>query len=153
MKKILIALDYNPAAEKVAEAGYALATAMHAEVTLVHVVTDPVYYAAEYSPIMGYQGAYTEETVAVFNNIRIEAEKFLAAAASHLGDENIKIKALDGETADAILEYSKNSEADLIVLGSHRHKGLERLFVTDVAAYILKHSKIPLFIIPTADEK
>ena len=97
---------------------------MHAEVTLVHVVTDPVYYAAEYSPIMSYQGAYTEGTVAVFNDIKKEVWKFLAAVAKHLGDEKIKINVLDGEIEDAIIEYSKSSKPDLIVIGSHRHKGL-----------------------------
>ena len=121
MKKILIALEYNPSSEKVAEAGYALAKAMHAGVTLVHVITDPAYYAAEYSPIMGYQGAYTEGAVAVFNDIKKEAWRFLAAAAKHLGDEKIKINVLDGEIEDAIIEYSKSSKADLIVISSHCH--------------------------------
>jgi phosphomannomutase len=57
MKKVLIALDYNPTAQKVAEAGFSMAKAMGAEVVLLHVVTDPVYYSsAEYSPIMGFSG-------------------------------------------------------------------------------------------------
>jgi len=56
-KKVLIALDYNPTAKKIAENGYALAKAMHAEVILLHVVADPVYYSStEYSPIMGFVG-------------------------------------------------------------------------------------------------
>jgi nucleotide-binding universal stress UspA family protein len=150
MKKILIALEYNPSAEKVAETGYALAKAIKADVTLVHVVTDPAYYAMAYSPILGYEGAYTEGAVAIVNDLKKEAWKFLAAAVKHLGDENIKTKVLDGEIEDAILNYSKTCNADLIVMGSHSHKGLERLFVTDLAAHILRHSKIPLFIIPIA---
>lgn len=46
MKKILIALDYDPTAEKIAETGYALATAMKAEVVLVHVIAEPAYYSS-----------------------------------------------------------------------------------------------------------
>ena len=38
MKKILIALDYDPPAQKIAETGYALAKDMNAEVVLLHVV-------------------------------------------------------------------------------------------------------------------
>ena len=57
MKKILIALDYDPTAQKIAEAGYSLATAMAAEVVLLHVISDPVYYSSrDYSPIMGFNG-------------------------------------------------------------------------------------------------
>lgn len=149
MKRILIALDYNPSAEKVAETGYALAKAMQSEVTLVHVITDPAYYAMEYSPIMGYQGTYTTDTIALIDDIKKEAEKFLAASVTHLGDSSIKTIVLEGETTDAIIEYSKDWDADLIVMGSHSHKGLDGLLATDTAAYVLKHSKIPLLAIPT----
>jgi nucleotide-binding universal stress UspA family protein len=152
MKKILIALDYNPSAENVAEAGYMIAKAMHAEVTIIHVMTEPAYYAMEYSPIMGYQGGYTEGTIAVGKDIKKEAENFLAATVLHLGDSNIKTKVLDGETTGSILKFSEDWNADLIVMGSHSHHGLERLFESDTAAHVLKHSKIPLLAIPTEDK-
>ena len=42
MKKILIALDYDKTAKKVAEAGYSMARAMEAEVVVLHVISDPV---------------------------------------------------------------------------------------------------------------
>ena len=37
MKKILIALDYNPTAQKVAEVGFSMAKSMNAKVLLLHV--------------------------------------------------------------------------------------------------------------------
>ncbi len=148
MKKILIALDYNPSAEKVAAAGYALAKAMNAKLAIVHVIAEAAYYAMDYSPIMGYQGAYTTGTVAMAEDIKKEAENFLAATIDHLGDNTIQTKVLDGETEDSILKYSDEWNADCIVMGSHSHKGLERLLVHDVAVHILKHSKIPLLLIP-----
>src|SRR5665648_427725 len=53
MKKVLIALDYDPTAQKVAEVGFSMAKDMNAEVTLLHVISDPAYYSAvlEYSSI------------------------------------------------------------------------------------------------------
>jgi nucleotide-binding universal stress UspA family protein len=148
MKNILIAIDYNQSAQKVAETGYALAKAMNAEVTVVHVIADAAYYAEEYSPIMGFRGSYAMGTMALANDVKQEAKDFLAATVKHLGDDKIKTKALAGDIEDAILKYCKSRKIDLIVIGSHSHKGLERLFVTDVAAHLLKHSKIPLLIIP-----
>ena len=56
-KKVIIALDYDPTAQKVAEVGFSMAKAMKAEVILLHVISDPVYYSTvEYSPIMGFNG-------------------------------------------------------------------------------------------------
>ena len=153
MKKILIAIDYNPTAEKVAETGYALAKAMGADVALVHVITEPAYYAMDYSPIMGYQGGYTTGTVEVIEDIKKEAAHFLSASVKHLGGNNIITAVLDGETTEAIIKYSIEWNADLIVLGSHKHHGLNKLFSSDTAAEILRHSKIPLLAIPTAEDK
>lgn len=152
MKKILIAVDYNPSAEKVAETGYAMAKSLGAEVTIVHVITDAAYYAIDYSPIMGYQGGYTAGTMELIEDIKKEAELYLAASVKHLGDSQIKTVVLEGDTIDSIITYSQEWPADLIVMGSHSHRGLERLFVSDVATHVLKQSKIPLLIIPVEDK-
>jgi len=151
VKRILIALDYNPSAEKVAATGYTLAKALGAEVVLVHVITEPEYYALEYSPIMGYQGGFSAGTIALAEDIKKEAENFLTASVAHLGNNGIQSIVLEGDTAESILKYSQDWNADLIVMGSHSHKGLDRLFVTDMAASILKNSKIPLLTIPTEE--
>jgi nucleotide-binding universal stress UspA family protein len=152
MKKILVALDYSPAAEKVAMAGYAFAKSMRAEVILAHVITEPAFYAMDYSPIMGYTGSYTTGALEVVEDIKKEAENFLAAAAKHLGDAAITTKVLEGETADAILEFAIECKADLVVIGSHSHQGIDRLFSTAIATHLLKHSAIQLLVIPTDDK-
>ena len=55
MKKVLIALDFDPVAQKIAESGYALAKSMNAKVVLLHVVSDAAYYSSlNYSPMMGF---------------------------------------------------------------------------------------------------
>jgi nucleotide-binding universal stress UspA family protein len=151
MKKILVALDYNPSAEKVAEMGNLLAKAIKADLILVHVIREPEYYSPDYSPLMGFQGSYTTDVMGPIENIKKEAANFLAAIAQHLGGHAIKTKILEGEITEAILEYSKSCNANFIVMGTHRHKGIDRLLIPDVAAHILKHSRIPLLTIPTGD--
>ena len=57
MKKVLIAVDYDPTAQKVAETGFDLAKSMGAEIILLHVITEPIYYSSQdYSPILGFSG-------------------------------------------------------------------------------------------------
>lgn len=56
-KKVLIALDYNPTAKKVAEVGYSIANAMGADCLLVHILSTPIIYTSvNYDPIMGFSG-------------------------------------------------------------------------------------------------
>jgi nucleotide-binding universal stress UspA family protein len=64
MKKILIALDYDPTAQKVAETGHKLAKAMNARTILLHVISDAPYYSSlNYSPIMGFGGFSNVDTI------------------------------------------------------------------------------------------
>ena len=64
MKKILIALDYNPSAQNVAETGHDLAKAMNAQTILLHVISEVTNYSSlNYSPIMGFGGFSDVDTV------------------------------------------------------------------------------------------
>ena len=57
MKKILIALDYDPSAQKVAEIGFLFGKAMKAEITLLHVMADPISYKiTEHVKIIEFAG-------------------------------------------------------------------------------------------------
>ena len=62
MKRILIAIDYHPVSEKVAEAGYKLAKQLDAKVCLLHVMANVSYYGIDYPTFMGYSG-YDEMAV------------------------------------------------------------------------------------------
>ena len=153
MEKILIAIDYTPSAKKVVEAGYKIAKALNATIILAHAITDPDLYGMPYSTIivMGYETGFPADLKANIEHIKKEAQNYLDATVLHLGDKNILTIVLEGEADEAILEYSKKQKVDLIVMGSHRHKGIDRLLLPDVAVKVLKHSKIPLLTIPTND--
>jgi nucleotide-binding universal stress UspA family protein len=150
MKKILIALDYNPTAEKIADAGYALAKATNAEVILMHVVSEPTYYSSlDYSPIMGYSGFGTLDMLNDLNEFKKASQDFLEQSKKHLGDERITILVGEGDCADAILNAAKEWNVDTIVMGTHSRRGLDKILMGSIAEKVLHHSPVPLFIIPT----
>jgi nucleotide-binding universal stress UspA family protein len=152
MKKVLIALDYNPTAQKVAETGYTLAKSLNAEVTLLHVLTDPVFYAtSEFSPIMGYDG-YVDVSPTVLDSIeglKGASLQYLDKTRQHLGDQSIKTVVKEGDFADVILETARELQSDIIVIGSHSQKWLENILMGSVTEKVMHLSTIPLFIIPT----
>lgn len=156
MKKILIALDYSPTAKKVAETGFLLAKLMKAEVTLLHVISDPVYYSStEYSPIMGYTGNMEMAQFQLDSIAGLEkaSQNFLDKTKLHLGDNSIETIVMEGDFADAILKTAKKIHADLIVMGSHSHKWLENILMGSVTEKVLHLTTIPLLIIPTKKSK
>lgn len=153
MKKICIALDYNPTSEKVAKIGYAYAKALNAQVVLAHVITDPSFYGIEYSPFLGYDTSFgmgsMEGSMKLENEIEKGAENFLSTAAQHLGSRDIGTVVLNGDTADAILDYTAENKIDLLVIGTHSHSAFENMMVGNTAIKVLKHAKVPLLIVPT----
>jgi nucleotide-binding universal stress UspA family protein len=151
IKKVLIALDYNPTAQKVAEDGYSLAKATKAEVTLLHVTSDPVLYSS--LDVMGasYAG-YANLELLNFETVegREEISKhFLDKSKLHLGDKSIKILVKEGSSAEVIKETAENLHVDVIVMGSHSQRWLENIVLGSVTEKVLHHTSIPLFIVPT----
>lgn len=152
MKKILIALDYNPTAQKVAETGYALAKAMKAKAILLHVISDVTYYSSlNYSPIMGFGGFSSVDTVQTdtIEEIKKIAQTYLDKSKHHLGDERIQTIVRNGDYGETILKTANELDVDIIVMGTHSRRGLEKILVGSVAEKVLHHSLIPVFIIPT----
>jgi nucleotide-binding universal stress UspA family protein len=156
MKTILIAMDYDPTAQKVAETGYALAKAMNAKAFLLHVISDPVYYSStEYSPIMGYTGYMDMGQIQLesVDGLKDASEKYLIKIREHLGDKNIPTIIKEGDFADSILATASEIKADVIVMGSHGRRWLDEILMGSVTEKVLHHSSVPLFIIPTKKQK
>jgi nucleotide-binding universal stress UspA family protein len=156
MKKVLIALDYSPTAQKVAEVGFSMAKSMNAEVVLLHVITDPVFYSTSgYSPIMGFKGYMDMGPVQLesVDGLKKASLEYLDKSRQHLGDKTIKTMVKEGDFADSILETAKELHADIIVIGSHSRKWLENILMGSVTEKVLNHTSIPLVIIPTKQKK
>jgi len=152
MKKVLIALDFDPTAQKVAEKGFSFSKTMNAEVFLLHVVAHETYYSSpEYSPITGFSGFNSEDFFHLANHDGLikASQYFLDQVKHHLGDETIQTIIGEGDFAEAILTTAKKLHADLIVMGSHSRRMLEQILLGSVTEKVLHHTSIPLFIIPT----
>jgi nucleotide-binding universal stress UspA family protein len=156
MTKVLIALDYDPTAQKVAEAGFSMAKTMNAEVILLHVITDPVYYSStEYSPIMGFDGFMNTDQFQLdsVDGLKKAASYFLDKTKHHLGDDTILTLVEEGDYAESIVKTAKRMHADIIVIGSHSRKWLENIVMGSVTEKVLHLTSIPLFIVPTKRQK
>ena len=145
MRKVLIAIDYDQTAQKVALKGFSMAKEMNAEIILLHIVSNPVLYYTSYMAMPPFQINSTAE-------LKEGAQKFLDKIKHDLGDDTIKTIIKEGDTADLILETAKEIKSDIIVIGTHSRKWLENIIMGSVAEDVLKKTTWPLFIIPTKKE-
>lgn len=151
MKKILIALDYDPAASQVAEAGHLLAIELKAEITLIHVIANGSYYSlTDFAPMgfTGYIDTYPKHAD-IISQLKQTGQEFLDRIKDPLRNQDIKTRVEEGEFASTILEVSTELKADIIVIGSHGRRWLQVIIMGSVTEKILHHTTMPLFIIPT----
>lgn len=148
MKKVLITIDYNPNSEKVVQAGCALAKLMNAEVCLLHVLGEIRYYSMQFQPFMGYEGYAFPADYKIQEEYVNVAKEYLKKTAEHLSNEKVSTHLAEGDTARKILEYSQEWGADVIVMGTHSHSTLEKLFLGTVASSVLERTKIPVYMVP-----
>lgn len=154
MKKVLIAIDYNPSSQKVAESGYELAKLMGAEVCLIHVMSEMAHYGMRYPTFMGYEGYDTGAVdVEMINEMQKVTEDYLKSAARHLNDPDVITHLAEGDAANVLLEYSEQWNADLLVMGTHSHSALEKLLMGTVASSVLEKTNIPVYMVPVKKEK
>ncbi len=151
MKKICIALDTSPSAEKVAKIGFNYAKMLQAEVVLIHVVNHVGVYVNSYNPIMNYNGFLINKNIEIVESLEKEAKKFLESTANFLGEPSTEIKVLNGNPENQILNFVEEYNVDLLVVGTHSHSLLEDVLMGNIAAQIVKNSKTPILVIPVKD--
>jgi nucleotide-binding universal stress UspA family protein len=62
--------------------------------------------------------------------------------------ENLIVTAvLDGHPAEELDTYAASHDVDLIVIGSHGRRGLDRLLIGSVADKVVRGAKVPVLII------
>lgn len=141
MEKILIAIDYDESAQRVAKAGYELAKAMNAEVILLHVLHEKPSYYIESSSVYEMHISHLED-------LKLSIQKFMERTKKHLGDKSILTIIEEGEIAETIITTAKRLGADVIVMGTHSRKWPENIIIGSDAKAVLKKATIPLYIVP-----
>lgn len=153
IKKILIGIDNSKFAEHAAKYGFDIAHKFNAKVGLVHIV-EPVMmpYSNSGDPLMGT----SDMTVADIDiiNIQNNASKAIIDATINKFGDGLEITHFSefGDTADGIINCSKEFGADMIVIGTHSRTGIDRLLMGSVAEHVVRHSEVPVLVVPMVED-
>jgi manganese transport protein len=79
----------------------------------------------------------------------VSGEKYLASLVNKYNSENITIssKLGYGPISDELIRIAKEEKLDLLVLGSHKHRGLKDLFFGATVSPVRHALDIPIFIV------
>lgn len=149
IKKILIGIDNSTFSEHAAKYGFDMARTFNAKVGLVHIV-EPTFMppSAGLDPLSRpMQDAIGDAEIMQIQNDM--SENLLEKTEKKFG-KGLQVTHFNefGDTADGIIDCSKDFGADLIVLGTHSRSGIDRLLMGSIAEHVVRHSEIPVLVVP-----
>ena len=145
--KILLAIDGSSCSKKATETLVSHYRPQDAEVVVMNVVESaqlmPVTYGLGTGPV------FAENYLAIEQTWRAEAEKLVADVAAQLEAAGFKTttRVEDGDARERILDYAQKWRADLILLGSHGWKGLDRFLLGSVSEAVARQAKCSVEIV------
>lgn len=155
-KKILIGIDNSKFAEHATKVGFDLARQFGSAVGLVHII-EPAYIQSPITdPTMGMPLDTSADMVGmeVLNVQTKISEDIIDNTIAKYGEGLEVIHFTDyGSTADGIINCSKEFDADLIVVGTHSRSGLDRLLMGSVAEHVVRHSEVPVLVVPLKENE
>jgi len=155
IKKILISVDDSKYADNAAKYGFNLAQLLDAEVGLVNIV-EPIAMPTSGNGADEILGTPMQNFGVTDVNL-LEAQDEISenvlknAAQKFSGKVHVTSFSEYGSIGERIVGSAIKFNADLIVIGTHERSGLDKLFSTDVAQYVIHHSSIPVLVVPTKE--
>ena len=131
-QKILVSVELDATADVALEEAFRLAANPAAELHLVHIVSAEGLGAAE-------QVIQADRRIAEASQVIREYVDRLAADHGYTDQVFVHMR-VGNDPAQAILQASVDVGADVIVVGSHRRRGLEKLLLGSVAERILREA-------------
>ncbi|MCR5813363.1 MAG: universal stress protein [Desulfovibrio sp.] len=144
IKKLLCAVDLSEHSKQVAEYAATLAEKLQASVLVV-------YTAPSLSQYVGFH--VPPNTIENFvGEIVTGAEQSMQSfVAEHFKGIDAKGQVLIGYAAEEILNRATEEQVDMIIMGTHGRKGIDRILFGSVAEKVVKNARIPVLTIrPTA---
>jgi nucleotide-binding universal stress UspA family protein len=140
--KILLAVDDSKYSQVAAQTVIRQMRPENAEVCVFHVVVSPVIIP------YGYMGQV--ETLEAAQQERLKEGKELAErTAQQLRAAGFQVHVVieEGEPKTTILEKAAEWGADVIFMGSHGRKGIDRFLIGSVAQAVLRHAHCSVEIV------
>ncbi len=141
IERILFPVDLTESSEKLVPYVITMAQKFHASVHVLFVVRIFQYFTDIY---------VAPPSISVFEKELVEGarRKMEEFANVHFNQlSRTKSEVVLGDPSEAILNYMKEKEIDLIIMGTHGRKGLDRVLFGSVAERVIKTARIPVLVI------
>lgn len=145
-KKILSPVQFSDISAKGVPYVTLLAKQFQAELHLMYVarMIDP--YIKVY---------VSKDSISSFQNEVVEGAKrrLLEFREKHYKDfPEVRTSVVSGNISEEILKYIESNGIDLVVMGTHARKGVDKVIFGSVAEKVIRLSPVPVFLVKTYEQ-
>lgn len=140
IKTILFPTDFTEASTKVVPYARFLAEKLGAKLIVLFVVEELAKYANFYVPHSALDNLEAE----LMESARKKMENFLEEELEGFPAESVVTR---GDVPEEIVRVAEEKGADLIVMGTHGRKGLEKVLLGSVAERVVKTASCPVMTV------
>lgn len=137
IKTIVCALDFSEVSPKVAEYARSLAEACGAKIVALYVAPSLTQYVEFH-----VQASYIDDFVTgIVSGATDTMEAFVK---EYFKGVPVESRVVSGYAAEEIVGVADEVGADMIVLGTHGRKGIDKILFGSVAEKVIKTAKVPV---------
>ncbi|MFH2044438.1 MAG: universal stress protein [Pseudomonadota bacterium] len=140
-KKILFPIDFSEASPKIVPYVTEMADKFNSEIHVLFVARAFQYFTTIYVP---HPSVDLFES-AIVDGGRKSIEEFTEKYFKE--PEKIIISIVNGDAAEEIINYINEKDIDLLIMGTHGRKGIDKLIFGSVAEKVTKATPIPMMLI------
>jgi nucleotide-binding universal stress UspA family protein len=142
--KVLLATDGTKFSEAATQSIVGTIDPKNCEVLVLEAV-EPLSYSTPPQMAPGYAPELAQKR----EEQKKEAKASVAAAANILQAAGFQVntRVVEGDPRNAILDVADESNTDLIVLGSHGRRGIQKFLIGSVAESVARHAHCSVLIV------
>lgn len=135
IQKIIVPIDFHKHTDQIIDyAGY-IAKKFDAKLHVIHVVeSPPTYVGYDYATLGSFEEEVMEHSKKMMQKIIEKNQNTLAGCEE---------KIIKGDIVNSIIQYTKDVNGDLIIIGTHGRKGLSKMWLGSVAERVIKRAPCP----------
>lgn len=147
LKKVLVPTDFSESARHALTYGTSFAREYEAELTLLHVVENlTVGYASDLFPVPMQE---------VFQEISGYAKTELAKLGALARERKVSVveQVVQGKPSAEIIRYARETEVDMIVLGTHGKGMLDQALFGSTTERVVRRGPCPVLTVRLAEHE
>ncbi len=140
-KKILYPVDLSESSAKLVPYVTEMAKKFESEIHLLFAARVFDYFTGIYVPHPSISKFETE----IVEGADRRMQEFVEEHFEHF--PGVKTLVVAGDAAEEILKYTESEGIDLLIIGTHGRKGLEKIIFGSVAERVIKSSPVPVLLV------